>query len=256
LINSIYKKNETIPAFDVDISNALSDYGVEGGGKKLITVVENYDGRIYRVISSVGMGAYMHVITSLLEIGLKDILADDLEGRDGYDSWFKTTPAMQSLVPAPIIALTPIDDPVSDVLNELALTNDITETQRQTIIQSRIGQGEFRTKLISYWKECAVTGANCIKLLQASHIKPWRSSNNVERLDVFNGLLLAPNIDAAFDSGSITFDSKGKIIISKSIAGMAAFQLHINLKLSIKQKLLSREHMIYLEYHRNEVFHD
>jgi len=104
--------------------------------------------------------------------------------------------------------------------------------------------------------ECAVTGANCIKLLKASHIKPWRSSNNVERLDVFNGLLLAPNIDAAFDSGSITFDSKGKIIISKSIAGMAAFQLHINLKLSIKQKLLSSEHMTYLEYHRNEVFHD
>jgi len=256
LINSIYKKNETIPAFDADISNALSDYGIEGGGKQLITVVENYEGRIYRVISSVGMGAYMHVVTSLLEIGLKDILADDLEGQDGYDSWFKTTSAMQSLVPAPIIALTPIDDPVSDVLNELALTNDITETQRQTIIQSRIGQGEFRTKLISYWKECAVTGANCIKLLKASHIKPWRSSNNVERLDVFNGLLLAPNIDAAFDSGSITFDSKGKIIISKSIAGMAAFQLHINLKLSIKQKLLSSEHMTYLEYHRNEVFHD
>jgi hypothetical protein len=256
LINSIYKKNETIPAFDADISNALSDYGIEGGGKQLITVVENYEGRIYRVISSVGMGAYMHVVSSLLEIGLKDILADDLEGQDGYDSWFKTTSSMRNLIPAPIIAPAPIDDPVSDVLNELALTNDITETQRQTIIQSRIGQGEFRTKLISYWKECAVTGANCIKLLKASHIKPWRSSNNIERLDVFNGLLLAPNIDAAFDSGSITFDSKGRIIISKSIAGTAAFQLHINSKLCIKQKLLSREHMAYLEHHRNEVFHD
>lgn len=256
MINSVYKKNENIPAFDIDISNALSDYGIEGGGKQLITVVENYEGKIYRVISSVGMGAYMHVVSSLLELGLKDILAEDLEGQDGYDSWFKTTSAMQSLITAQTITPAPIDDPVSDVLNELALANNITETQRQTIIQSRIGQGEFRAKLISYWKECAVTGANCIKLLKASHIKPWRSSNNIERLDVFNGLLLTPNIDAAFDSGSITFDSKGKIIISKSIVGMAAFQLHINSKLSIKQKLLSNEHMAYLEYHRNEIFHD
>ncbi len=76
---------------------------------------------------------------------------------------------------------------------------------------------------MSYWKGCAVTGADCIPLLKASHIKPWCESNNKERLDVFNGLLLSPNIDAAFDTGYITFDLHGKIVLSNAIAAPQHF---------------------------------
>ena len=49
---------------------------------------------------------------------------------------------------------------------------------------------------------CAVTGLDLPLLLRASHIKPWRDSDNRERLDPYNGLLLSPSYDAAFDWGS------------------------------------------------------
>ena len=50
-----------------------------------------------------------------------------------------------------------------------------------------------------------MTGLDVPELLRASHIKPWADcGTDAERLDVFNGLLLAPHLDAAFDAGFIT----------------------------------------------------
>jgi predicted restriction endonuclease len=51
----------------------------------------------------------------------------------------------------------------------------------------------------------------------ASHIKPWRASDNTERLDTYNGLLLLPNLDKAFDLGFITFTERGRIIVSNQL---------------------------------------
>jgi HNH endonuclease len=68
-----------------------------------------------------------------------------------------------------------------------------------------------------YWKGCSVTAFPRIDLLVASHIKPWKASNNFERLDVFNGLLLLPNLDRAFELGYISFNEKGTIIISPTL---------------------------------------
>ncbi|PHQ59425.1 MAG: hypothetical protein COC10_13400, partial [Sphingobium sp.] len=88
-----------------------------------------------------------------------------------------------------------------------------TETTRKAIIDARVGQGQFRENLINHWLTCAVTGATNPLLLRASHIKPWKESSNNERLDSFNGLLLSANLDAAFDSGLISFDNSGKIML-------------------------------------------
>jgi len=52
-------------------------------------------------------------------------------------------------------------------------------TSRAAVIQSRIGQGLFRARLIDYWGGCAISGCKQLELLKASHIKPWRVSNNV-----------------------------------------------------------------------------
>ena len=41
----------------------------------------------------------------------------------------------------------------------------------------------------------------------ASHTKPWSACTHVERLDPFNGLMLTPNLDGAFDGGLVTFDA-------------------------------------------------
>jgi putative restriction endonuclease len=86
-------------------------------------------------------------------------------------------------------------------------------------------------------------------LLIASHIKPWKASTNAERLDVFNGLLLTPNLDKAFDSGLVTFDDEGKIKISPQL--LEPKKLGINADYKI---LLAPEHLKYLSFHQTFVY--
>lgn len=67
-----------------------------------------------------------------------------------------------------------------------------------------------------------------LELLRASHIKPWASSNNVERLDPANGLLLAVNYDAAFDALLMTFDEGGGLILAPEFSPASATAAGIN----------------------------
>ena len=70
---------------------------------------------------------------------------------------------------------------------------------------------------MAYWGgTCAVTGVAEPCLLRASHIKPWaRCETDSERLDVYNGLLLAAHLDAAFDAGLISFADDGGVLIAR-----------------------------------------
>lgn len=124
-----------------------------------------------------------------------------------------------------------------------------SETEKQNLILSRIGQGKYRKNLIEYWNCCSVTKYPEVPLLIASHIKPWKKSNNFEKLDVFNGLLLIPNIDKVFDNGLITFKNDGTIITSDLFNN--PWELGINTDMKIT---LNEEHKPYLEYHRDCVF--
>jgi hypothetical protein len=49
--------------------------------------------------------------------------------------------------------------------------------------------------------------------LRASHIRPWRHSDNQTRLDGENGLLLTPSIDPLFE-GFISFEDNGRLLFS------------------------------------------
>ena len=51
-------------------------------------------------------------------------------------------------------------------------------------------------------ERCRITHVNNPVHLVASHCKPWRDSNNQERLNGDNGLLLTPSIDHLFDGDS------------------------------------------------------
>lgn len=148
------------------------------------------------------------------------------------------------------------DTPKPTVLQEIEQLKDsyatLQETTRQAVVQSRIGQGQFRASLVQYWQGCSVTGCKQIELLRASHIKPWRDSSNTERLDVFNGLLLLPNLDACFDSGLISFDDNGEIIISSKLSETTLKQLGINS--SMKLLRVEQSHKVFLSYHRENVF--
>jgi hypothetical protein len=95
---------------------------------------------------------------------------------------------------------------------------EIGETERDALIQARLGQGRFRTDVIALWGSCAVTGCSMFSILMASHIVPWaKCETNKERLDPFNGLLLTPNLDKLFDQGLISFKNDGTVLLSKEL---------------------------------------
>jgi hypothetical protein len=128
----------------------------------------------------------------------------------------------------------------------------LEKTEQEQIVVSRLGQGNFRRNVIRLWGSCSVTGLQNVTLLRASHIKPWKDSNNQERLSPFNGFLLIPDYDFLFDRGYITFKNKGSMIVSKRLSPFACkiFDVDENLKL----RNVFPENKEYLDFHRSEVF--
>lgn len=127
-------------------------------------------------------------------------------------------------------------------------------TEAERLVVQRIGQNLFRDALIDFWQgRCAVTGLDVVPLLKASHIKPWAScGSDEERLDVFNGLLLAPHLDALFDGGWISFADDGAMMVSYALSEEARNKLGLAAWTGLA--LTSGAHQVYLEYHRDVVF--
>lgn len=140
------------------------------------------------------------------------------------------------------------EDKLADVNEYLSLSS----TERDSVVKSRIGQGQFRQSLIEYWSACAVTGCKELKLLRASHIKPWSECGDIERLSLYNGLLLSPNLDVCFDAGFISFDDLGHILISNKISDNDLQALSINREMKLSN--VSSEHKKYLQYHRKHIY--
>lgn len=127
-------------------------------------------------------------------------------------------------------------------------------TEAERLVVQRVGQDLFRAGLMEYWEgRCAVTGLAVPKLLRASHIKPWAEcTTDAERLDVFNGLLLAPNLDAAFDGGLITFADNGAMVIAQGLSEADRQLLGFGADLHIDR--LTDAHRRYLSWHREREF--
>ena len=96
-------------------------------------------------------------------------------------------------------------------------------TEVERIVKERVGQGYFRRALLDFWAgRCPVTGISDEPLLRASHIVPWAHCHTDEqRLDVFNGLLLAAHWDAAFDRGLVSFDDDGRALLKPELSAAA-----------------------------------
>ena len=126
----------------------------------------------------------------------------------------------------------------------------ITETTRKALVQARVGQGKFKQRVSGYERACRITKVDNPTHLIASHIKPWRESDNDERLTGGNGLLLTPSIDHLFDRGFISFEDNGDLITSpiadeRSLERMGVRDTNVG-RFNIDQKY-------FLDYHRKEI---
>jgi putative restriction endonuclease len=127
-------------------------------------------------------------------------------------------------------------------------------TEAERLVIQRVGQGLFRGALLDYWQgKCCVTGLDVPELLRASHIRPWaQCETDDQRLDVFNGLLLAPHLDALFDAGLMSVDAGGAAQLSAKLRIEQRAALSLTKEMKIPD--LRAEHHVYLEFHRNHVW--
>ena len=142
----------------------------------------------------------------------------------------------------------------SKMESDIVSDTSVIETEKLSIVKARVGQGVFRERVSLIEKKCRITGVDNPVHLIASHCKPWRDSNNQERLDGENGLLLTPSIDHLFDRGFIGFENNGRLIISP-VAHRPSLQLMgIDTAQTVNVGNFSSGQQKFLEFHRKSVF--
>lgn len=158
--------------------------------------------------------------------------------RQRKEKWQCLSDAIQC-APAEPLAVEEQDDQTQPVTDVLALTN------------ARRGQGKYRVDLMEIWGgACAVTNLDCTELLVASHIRPWKDSKRVDKIDARNGLLLSANLDKLFDKGLISFEDNGRMLLSKRLSKAHRDELGLPRSLRFAPESLAR----YLQFHREHCF--
>lgn len=132
---------------------------------------------------------------------------------------------------------------------------------REQVMKARIGQYFFRRAVLnSYNNQCCITGLKRPELLIASHIKPWKDSDErTERTNPSNGLCLNAFHDKAFDRGFITLDKNYNIVISNRIKETDMdretrewFCRYDQRRINLPDKFLPGR--TFIEYHNDVVF--
>jgi hypothetical protein len=262
VIEDKYLEGIKVPPYDHIVSQVV-DYPFAGGGNTMRIGVENEDGIVYRVVATTGMGVFMHVVLGMQEAGFADVFKDTQLARNGLDCRFQPTAAVYALLNADVgtgeskLQSAEQTLPESDIVADLVELADPAKSSRSTdriaLVAARLGQGQFRKLVCDHWGRCAVTGADQIDLLRASHIKPWSASTDTERLDPNNGLLLSPNLDAAFDQGLVSFDDAGVVLLSVRFSPPQAAAFHIERRMRLNPEKLTEAHRRFLAFHRAHV---
>jgi predicted restriction endonuclease len=116
----------------------------------------------------------------------------------------------------------------------------------------RAGQTQLRRELIRQRKAtCQLCGLTVESQLVCSHVKPWASSGNNEKVDLNNTLLLCKQHDGLFDSGLITFNDKGEMQVSSSVSPENLDRMHLPRSFKLH---LNGHAQAYMEWHRTKQF--
>ena len=131
---------------------------------------------------------------------------------------------------------------------------DKSAKKKENIRQARTGQGKYREELLKQCCFCPITMISDERLLIASHIKPWASSNDQEKIDPYNGYMLSPMIDKLFDSGFITFTEKRHIILSEFISPNTWKRIGLRNDDFYQSIPMDEKRIEYLKFHHQSVF--
>ncbi|MEQ9345648.1 MAG: HNH endonuclease [Thalassospira sp.] len=146
-----------------------------------------------------------------------------------------------------------IEEVQGNLVEQEIIGSERLKTEKEQLIKSRQGQGVFRQRVMIVEKCCRITGVADERLLIASHIKPWKTSDDRERLDGENGLFLAPHVDKLFDKGWISFTDAGDLLFTdRANAILTAW--HINPNINVGS--FTDKQRLYMSYHRQEVFQE
>lgn len=130
-------------------------------------------------------------------------------------------------------------------------TETVTAREKEILAKARIGQSEFRDIILQKFEnKCCLCGVTLKELLIASHIKPWKDSNDMEKVNINNGLCLCPNHDKLFDKGLITFDESGKIVISNKLNEINQTFMNVHTTMRINENYLTDELKQFMNWHR------
>lgn len=137
---------------------------------------------------------------------------------------------------------------------EAAIRNSerISQALKEQLLQSRLGQGQFRLALQQFEKDCRVTGIADPALLRACHMRPWRACSNAQRMDGANGLLLEPGFHLLFSKGCIGFDGAGHLLVSGRLPEHVAQQWPV--RQAAAPRPFARPQLEYLAFHTARVF--
>ena len=131
---------------------------------------------------------------------------------------------------------------------------DLSNKTKESLIKSRIGQGDYRRKLLEECYFCPFTKVTDERLLVASHIKPWALSNDKEKVDPKNGFMFTPTFDRLFDRGFISFEDDKTLMVSPWISPMNQKRLGIYNGKIIDDLPLDEKRKEYLNFHREYIF--
>jgi hypothetical protein len=137
---------------------------------------------------------------------------------------------------------------------KISADRQLRDTEKQALIKARRGQGLFRQNVAHIEHFCRVTHVDRPEHLIASHIKPWRESNNRERLFEGNGLLLTPTIDHLFDRGFISFENIGELLISPVAHKESMNRMGVITDRVVNAGSFADPQKEFLEFHRSNVF--
>lgn len=131
----------------------------------------------------------------------------------------------------------------------------------ESIVKVRRNQAYFRRMVLTaYSNRCCISGVNIPELLIASHIKPWKDSDDhTEKVNPRNGLCLNALYDKAFDLGYITVDKMYKIHVSNKIKKKYNNELVSTLFYNLEYKSIEVPEKFtpdkrFLEYHNDVIF--